>query len=129
MQAPSQRFKALGDETRLRLMYLLIASEETLCVCEMMDALELPQYQVSRHLSVLRNAGLVTSERRGTWMYYSLEIERPGNRELFEFLKTYLRTFCTGEPFTKDSESLQKRIALREAGTCVVGIRNEWKEI
>jgi len=127
MQKLSQRFKALGDETRLRLMYLLIASEDTLCVCEMMDALELPQYQVSRHLSVLKNAGLVTSERRGTWMYYSLEVEMPGNRELFEFLETCLRTSDMGARFEKDYEYLQKRIALREAGTCVVGIRNEWK--
>ena len=127
MQKLSQRFKALGDETRLRLMYLLISSEDTLCVCEMMDALELPQYQVSRHLSVLKNVGLVTSERRGTWMYYSLESEEPGNHELFEFLETCLRTSDMRARFEKDYEYLQKRIALREAGTCVVGIRNGWK--
>jgi ArsR family transcriptional regulator len=123
VKKPSQIFKALGDETRLRLMHLLVCYEETLCVCEMMDALELPQYQVSRHLSVLKNAGLVTSQRRGTWMYYSLEAETPGNCVLFEFLRSYLSTSCAREHFAKDYECLQKRIAFREDDTCVVGIR------
>ena len=64
--------KALADPTRLRLVSLLRRHEE-LCVCELMGALDLPQYTVSRHLAVLKAAGLVTDWRQGKWMHYSLE--------------------------------------------------------
>ncbi len=64
-------FKALGDPVRLRLFALLGQFEE-LCVCHLVDALELPQSTISRHLSVLRHAGLVATRREGKWMYYYL---------------------------------------------------------
>ncbi len=63
-------FKALGDETRLRIVALLSHGE--LCVCHIEAALELPQPTASRHLGVLRAAGVVDARRRGTWMYYRL---------------------------------------------------------
>ncbi len=62
-------FKALGDPVRLRLMSL-IASQTEACVCDLSDAFELSGPTISHHLKVLREAGLVTSERRGTWVYY-----------------------------------------------------------
>jgi ArsR family transcriptional regulator len=64
-------FKALSDETRLRILALLSSGE--ICVCDLMEALELPQSTVSRHLAYLRNAGLVDDERRGVWMFYRLK--------------------------------------------------------
>ncbi|MFN2369478.1 MAG: ArsR/SmtB family transcription factor, partial [Desulfurivibrionaceae bacterium] len=64
-------FKALSDETRLRILALLGSGE--LCVCDLMEALELPQSTVSRHLAYLRHAGLVADQRRGVWMFYRLE--------------------------------------------------------
>ena len=64
-------FKALGDPVRLRLFYLLSLSGE-LCVCRFTDALSLPQSTVSRHLAVLRHAGLVDTRRDGKWIYYRL---------------------------------------------------------
>jgi len=64
-------FKALGDPVRLRLFQLL-ASENELCVCHLTEALELPQSTVSRHLGVLRHAGLVKTRREGKWMHYRL---------------------------------------------------------
>jgi ArsR family transcriptional regulator len=64
--------KALADPTRLRIVSLLRRHEE-LCVCELTGALGLPQYSVSRHLAVLKAAGLVTDWRQGKWMHYSLE--------------------------------------------------------
>ena len=63
-------FKACADETRLRLLVLL--TERELCVCELVDVLEMPQGKISRHLAVLRRAGLVADRRDGTWIYYSL---------------------------------------------------------
>jgi ArsR family transcriptional regulator len=61
--------KALADPVRLRLMSLIAASEET-CVCELTDTFDVSQPTISHHLRVLREAGLVESERRGTWVYY-----------------------------------------------------------
>jgi ArsR family transcriptional regulator len=61
--------KALADPVRLRLMSMIAASEET-CVCELTDTFDVSQPTISHHLRVLREAGLVDSERRGTWVYY-----------------------------------------------------------
>jgi DNA-binding transcriptional ArsR family regulator len=64
------KFKALADETRLRILALLVNGE--LCVCDLMAILDLPQSTVSRHLATLRNAGWVEDRRQGVWMYYRL---------------------------------------------------------
>jgi ArsR family transcriptional regulator len=67
--AVAPMFKALGDPVRLRLMSM-IASTREVCVCDLTDAFEVSGPTVSHHLRVLREAGLVDSERRGTWVYY-----------------------------------------------------------
>ena len=64
--------KAFADPTRLRILALLNRREE-LCVCEIVEALGLPQYGVSRHLGVLKAAGVVTDWRQGKWMHYALD--------------------------------------------------------
>ena len=70
MKKTAKLFKALSDETRLRILALL--GEGELCVCDLMAILDLPQSTVSRHLATLRNAGLVEDRRQGVWMYYRL---------------------------------------------------------
>jgi ArsR family transcriptional regulator len=66
-------FKALGDETRLRILGFLLAKGDALCVCHIEDHVkELSQPTISHHLRLLREAGLVTAERRGTWVHNSL---------------------------------------------------------
>ena len=100
-------FKALSDETRLRIIILL--SEKELCVCQIEAALVLSQAKVSRHLTVLRHAGLVHARRNGLWIYYS--IARPANcleKKMFSCFKTCLRkeTF-----FKKDLMSVKKCVA------------------
>jgi ArsR family transcriptional regulator len=57
---------------RLRLMSLIAAKDET-CVCELTGTFDVSQPTISHHLRVLREAGLVGSERRGTWVYYWVE--------------------------------------------------------
>jgi len=69
-QRPDQMFKAFADETRLRILHLLTRGE--LCVCDLMETLKLPQSKVSRHLSYLKSAGLVTDRKEGLWRHYSL---------------------------------------------------------
>jgi len=69
----AQVFKALGDPVRLRLVSLIGAREGgEVCVCDLNSAFELSQPTISHHLKVLREAGLIDSERRGTWVYYRL---------------------------------------------------------
>ena len=67
-------FKALGDPVRLRLISL-IASQAECCVCDLNEAFDLSGPTISHHLKVLREAGLVTGDRRGTWVYYRLRPE------------------------------------------------------
>jgi ArsR family transcriptional regulator len=66
-------FKALGDETRLEMVGLLATQGKELCVCELESHFALSQPTVSHHLRILREAGIVSAERRGTWVYYTLE--------------------------------------------------------
>jgi len=112
------KFKALSDETRLRVINLFIKSGKNLCVCELMDALLLPQYTISKALNVLKNANLFISEKEGTWVYYQLNKDIPENRSLFNFLKNFLNT----EVFQKDEERLNMRLLLRQNNKCVIGI-------
>ena len=65
--------KALADPTRLRLVSMVAAHEGgEACVCDLTEAFDLTQPTISHHLKVLREAGVITSERRGTWVYYRL---------------------------------------------------------
>jgi ArsR family transcriptional regulator len=64
-------FKALGDPIRLRLLSLIAArSGGEVCVCDLTDAFQVKGPTISHHLKVLREAGLIDCERRGTWVYY-----------------------------------------------------------
>ena len=64
-------FKALGDPVRLRLLSLIAArGGGEVCVCELTDAFQVKGPTISHHLKVLREAGLIDCERRGTWVYY-----------------------------------------------------------
>ena len=69
----AQVFKALGDPVRLRLVSLIGAHQGgKVCVCDLTTAFNLAQPTISHHLKVLREAGIIASERRGTWVYYRL---------------------------------------------------------
>ncbi|WAZ26467.1 metalloregulator ArsR/SmtB family transcription factor [Streptomyces cinnabarinus] len=65
-------FKALGDPVRLRLMSMIASRGQggEVCVCELTPAFDLSQPTISHHLKLLRQAGLIDCERRGTWVYY-----------------------------------------------------------
>ncbi|PRZ41567.1 ArsR family transcriptional regulator [Antricoccus suffuscus] len=63
-------FKALGDPVRLQLYSLIASRDEPVCVCDLLASFELTAPTISHHLKSLRIAGLIDSERRGTWVYY-----------------------------------------------------------
>lgn len=65
-------FRALGDPHRLTILATLARAPDEVCVCDFTGALPLNQPAVSHHLKILRDAGLVTWQRRGTWVYYRL---------------------------------------------------------
>jgi ArsR family transcriptional regulator, arsenate/arsenite/antimonite-responsive transcriptional repressor len=65
-------FKALADPNRLTILATLARAADEVCVCDFTGALPLEQPTVSHHLRILREAGLVTCERRGTWVYYRI---------------------------------------------------------
>lgn len=110
-------FKALADETRLRILKLLLGVGEGVCVCELVEALGLPQYRVSRHLGVLRKAGLVVSQRKGTWVYYSpAKSPPPPIAGVFALVRG-----LDLEGAEEDLRRLRERLKLRVDGVCVIG--------
>jgi len=68
----AELFKAMADPYRLRIMATLSRTKHEVCVCDFTEAFPLKQPAVSHHLGVLRDAGIVECERRGTWVYYRL---------------------------------------------------------
>jgi ArsR family transcriptional regulator len=73
---PDDFFGILSDPTRLRIA-MLIQQEVEVCVCELTYALGESQPKVSRHLAVMRDAGVVEPRREGTWMHYRLDPALP----------------------------------------------------
>ncbi|MCL5027387.1 MAG: metalloregulator ArsR/SmtB family transcription factor [Bacteroidetes bacterium] len=118
METKINVLRALADETRLRIINLFIKSGQVLCVCELVDALKIPQYAVSKALTIIKNADLLTAEKEGTWVYYELNKGIVHNKNLFNFLKNYL----SDEIFLEDETRLNDRLLLREGDKCVVGI-------
>ena len=117
MKELEQYFKALGDNNRLRIINLLLHGE--LCVCDIQYVLENSQPNVSRHLSYLKNSGMVLDRRDGYRIYYRLT--DPGEttkRLLFDFLR---QAFGDEDQLQRDTERLKDAIA---AGSCTV---SEWK--
>lgn len=119
-------FKALSDETRVEMMWLLSQASSGLCVCEIMDALDKSQYHISRHLKVLKNAGLVEDHKRGRWSFYAAI--SPQNQ--FHALILQAIAALTGDRFAGMNARLQQRLALREDGECVIGVQSEtWRSM
>lgn len=74
MKHLAQTLKALSDPIRLRII-LLLQAEGELCVCDLIEALKLPQSTISRHLAYLKRSCWVDTRREGIWMYYTLSNE------------------------------------------------------
>jgi ArsR family transcriptional regulator len=98
MENISTIFKSLDDETRLRILSLLLEEEE-LCVCYLMDVLQLPQSTVSRHLALLKKAGWLKDRRDGVWIYYSIIRSLA---PIQQFLLPVLRNFLTTTETAKE---------------------------
>ena len=116
-----EKLKSMGDVTRLKIIRLLCEAREALCVCEIMDALEVSHCNISRHLKILKTAGIVEERKDGRWVHFS--IVNPGST----FHKNLLLAIgnMPDELFAADLERLRLRLSLREEGKCVDGLKSE----
>lgn len=114
--------RALSDPTRVRILNALRQSE--LCVCEMVDALEISASTLSTHLQTLRNAEIVTTEKRRAWIIYGIEPSvRPAIDAAFDH-------FSTSNPrMERDLNRMSRRMLLRVDGCCVLGAGQLDKEL
>jgi len=103
-------FKALSDETRIRILKLLEGGE--LCICKIMEILDMKQSRISRHMAILKNAGLVIDRREGKWVYYSLNA-RPENlccKGMISFIAECLKGHGTVIQDQEKLKSLQDKV-------------------
>ncbi|HEY6555479.1 MAG TPA: metalloregulator ArsR/SmtB family transcription factor [Vicinamibacteria bacterium] len=111
--------RTLGNERRLRIVNALLRAD--LCVCELVDVLRRPQYEVSRDLAALRNLGLVEDRREGPWVYYSIPAGVRADALVGGLLRL-LEEFLPAEAALRfDLACLERRLALRTGDRCVVG--------
>jgi ArsR family transcriptional regulator len=114
-------FQALADPTRIRVVRLLAATGEEACLCELVDSLLEPQYKLSRHVKILRQAGLLSAEKEGRWVYHRLVTGAGYLTHLYETVR------ALPDPdgqFAGDLERFEKRRELRVGGRCRVGIQH-----
>ncbi len=111
---------ALGDRLRLRLACCLLLAKQGLCVCEMVDALQVSQPNASRHLKLMKAAGLAEERRDGRWVYYRL---KDADHPFFNNIRCCIETVCCCADIQEDLRRLRARLKLRRGGKCVVGFR------
>lgn len=102
-------FKALSDQTRVRILKLL--GEEEICVCELMQVFEMPESTISRHMNILKRAGLVSGRRQGKWVHYSLHAAafNPYAGSVLGLINDLLED---NEIVKKDRESLKRAVKM-----------------
>lgn len=100
-------YRALADETRLRILALLRDGE--VCVCHLQGSLRLPQPTISRHLAYLRKSSLVESRRDGIWMHYRLA---PASSPVVkQVVESALHALTHAESTAKDTARLKEELA------------------
>ncbi len=117
---PQEIFQALADGTRIRIARLLARTGEEACLCELVDCLLEPQSNVSRHLKIMRQAGLLSAVKDGRWVYHRLVRDMAHLERLYEMLKALPDSDSL---FSKDLANFQNRMSLREDGRCRIGIQ------
>lgn len=107
--------KALSDENRVRA--LMILEDGELCVCQIIELLGLAPSTVSKHMSILRQAGLVEARKQQRWMYYSLAAEN-SPKEVRQIIK-WLSTNLQDDPkIKKDKKELRKLLKIDKEKLC-----------
>lgn len=101
---PHEFFKMMADEIRLRCL-LLLARNNEICVCELVNALEEPQPKISRHLAQMRSHGLLNTRRQDQWIFYSISEDLPGwMNKIIDGLR---QSKCLKKQYQRDHERLE----------------------
>lgn len=111
----AKTFKALADPNRLRAFAAV--QEHELCVCQIVELLKLAPSTVSKHMSLLHDAGLVQSSKRGKWVYYSMtrETANPMHQDLIDLVSKLLADLPTRE---SDNQALVGIVAAGPEKLC-----------
>jgi len=96
--------KALSDETRLRILKILL--EKECCVCEVMQALDISQSRASRNLGILQDAGFVKARRDGVWIVYSVD-QQTANTHAISLTELLRNSPLSDEILAQDRERLK----------------------
>ncbi|WP_053217973.1 ArsR/SmtB family transcription factor [Virgibacillus senegalensis] len=104
MEKAAQVLKLLGDKTRLTMMKLLVSND--CCVCEFVEIFHASQPSISQHLRKLRDAGLVKEERKGQWIFYSIN----QSSDYFPFVQQVLMQLPDQTDKLKELEAKGTRI-------------------
>lgn len=112
---PETIFQALAEPTRIRIIRLMVTSGEEVCLCEITDSLNEPQAKLSRHLKVLRQAGLLSAQKEGRWVYHRLIPDQVHLQHLYDIVRDLPDT---DNLYANDLENFQSRLCLRDDGRC-----------
>ena len=121
MVKEAEILKALGEPTRLRIMRLLLETKKEICGCELVDSLEIPQYNLTKHIDILIHAGLIKSRKEGRWVYYLACVG----------CSSFCENVCDGvlkakdKIYEEDLTKFKKRLAIRKKGKCLLGIQTK----
>ena len=126
MELYIEQFKALGDKTRLAIVWLLNSVPGDLCVCEITDAIGESHCNISRHLKILKGAKLVKEMKVGRWVYFDLA--KPQDKVQGYILQA-LATI-PADAFLEMTARLQMRLSLRDGNRCVDGVKSDnWRRV
>ncbi len=111
-----QIFFALSEACRLRIVRLMLSANDELCLCELSESLDEPEYKLSRHVKILKSSGLLNSVRDGKWIYHSLVQTEECLRALYHSLALFPDL---DRQYERDFKRFEKRRLLRTNGRCV----------
>ncbi|OHD08498.1 MAG: hypothetical protein A2086_14780 [Spirochaetes bacterium GWD1_27_9] len=113
-----KKLKCLSDETRIRILKVIIQSKTELCVCEIVDSLQIPFYTISKHIKELKNAEILSETKEGKFVLYSFVDKKDDFlNKIIDLIKSIPDEF-----FSNDIKLLEKRLSIRNNGKCVVGM-------
>lgn len=121
MRKLAKTFKAMSDETRLRILNILL--ERECCVCEVMQVLDITQSRASRHLITLCDAGFLKFRRQGLWAMYS--IDREGmTKNRVNLVATVREALINNKTALEDKRKLLETVKIGLSGCSVSGIKS-----
>ena len=108
--------KALADENRIRIL-LALSGRKELCVCQLIDLLQLSPSTVSKHLFILRNARLILGRKQGRWMYYRLNTEE-ASQTVTTALDWVIQSIAKNPQIRRDTARLEEILLEDTAQKC-----------